>query len=276
MQTNCHQNETVSIASLQILPLTSATLQTLYIDLQSMWQLIPTHLDVGTSPWRIRLMLVLRELKMRYGVLDDDEMDKNLFLDFGGEGRGEMVLLPQLRYLDLVGLRIRLHLFDLYKQISKFVPVLMHLRLPMPMAGGLEHTLGFGVGVSLDQGTEYGGVVLAEEQVTTTMDTTSNSNAPTIPTHFQSPAITTPTQKPSLLPTATLQHIYIQPPPAPKLHWGNNNFSYKREVYMLKVDELKAVESREERVVVLDCMMEDLRMEDIIRGWDRERGGDGL
>ena len=45
---------------------------------------------------------------------------------------------------------------------------------------------------------------------------------------------------------------------------------------MSKIDKLKGVESRDERVVVLDCTMEDLRMEDIVGGWDRERGGDGL
>jgi hypothetical protein len=45
---------------------------------------------------------------------------------------------------------------------------------------------------------------------------------------------------------------------------------------MLKMDELKAVESRDGRVVVLDCTMEDLRMDDIVTGWDRERGVDEL
>jgi hypothetical protein len=45
---------------------------------------------------------------------------------------------------------------------------------------------------------------------------------------------------------------------------------------MLKVDELKEAESRDERVVVLDWRMEDLRMEDISGVWDRERGGDVL
>ena len=45
---------------------------------------------------------------------------------------------------------------------------------------------------------------------------------------------------------------------------------------MSKMDELKAVESRDERVVVLDWRMEDVRMEDVVRGWDREWGGDAL
>jgi hypothetical protein len=39
-------------------------------------------------------------------------------------------------------------------------------------------------------------------------------------------------------------------------------------VYISKMDKLKAVECRDERVIVLDCTMEDLRMEDIVRGWD--------
>jgi len=155
----------------------------------------------------------------------------------------------------LAGLRIPLHPTHLYKQISKVAPSLTHLRLPMRMAGRLERARGLGTGVAPDGD---GGVALG------------------IPTHFQSPTITTPAPKPSLLPTATLQRVYIQPPPAPKLHWGNNDFLYDRELYMSKVDELKEVESRDERVVVLDCTMEDLRMEDISGGWDRERGGDGL
>jgi hypothetical protein len=140
-----------------------------------MWQLIPAHLDVETSAWRVRSMPVLRELTMRYGALSDDEEDESLFLDFGGEGTGETALLSQLRYLDLAGLRIRLHPFDLYKRISKFAPALTHLRLPMRMAGGLERALGLGVGVAPDQGSEDDGVTLVEEQVTATADTTSNS-----------------------------------------------------------------------------------------------------
>ena len=158
-------------------------------------------------------MPALRELTMRYGALDDvdDVMDWSLFLDFGGEGRGDMALLPRLRYLDLAGLRIPLHPVPF---IQKVAPSLTHLRLPMRMAGRLERALGLGAGVAPDRGAEDGGVALG------------------IPTHFQSPTITTPTQKLSLLPTATLQHVYIQPPLAPKPHWGNNNFSYEREVYI--------------------------------------------
>ena len=203
-------------------------------------------------------MSVLRVLTMRYDADFDDEEDECLFLDFGGEGRGETALLPRLRYLDLARPKIRLHLSHLYKQISKVTPSLTHLLLPMRVAGGLERALGLGAGVAADGGVEDGGVALG------------------ITTHSQSPTITTLTQKPSLLPIATLQRVYIQLPPAPKLHWGNNDFSYEREVYTSKVEELKAVESQDERVVVMDWRMEDLRMEDIVGGWDRERGGDGL
>ena len=159
-----------------------------------------------------------------------------------------MALLPRLKYLDLAGLGIPLHSSHLYKQISKVAPSLTHLRLPMRMAGGLERALGLGTRVAPDGGAEDGGVALG------------------IPTHIQSP--TTPTRKPSLIPTATLQRIYIQPRPAPKRRRGNDDFSFEREAYMWKMDELKAIESRDERVVVLDCTMEDLRMEDIVRGWD--------
>ena len=256
LQTNRRQDETVFIASLQILHLTSATLQTLNIDFQSMWQLIPKHLDTEPSAWRVHSMPVLRELTVRYGELDEGvEMDWTLFLGFGGEGRGKMAMLPRLRYLDLAGLRIPLHSSHLYKQISKVAPSLMHLRLPMRMAGRLGKALGLETGVAPDGD---GGVALG------------------IPTHFQSPTITTPAQKPSLLPIATLQRVYIQPQPAPKQRYGNDDFPFEKEAYMLKMDELKEVESRDERVVVLDCTMADLRMEDIAGGWDRERGGDGL
>ena len=271
MQTNRRQDETIFTASLQILHLTSATLQTLYIDFQSMWQLIPANLDLGTSPWRVRSMPSLRELTICYGPLDDDEEDESLFCDHGSEGRGETALFPRLRYLDLAGLRIRLHPIDLYKRISKFAPALTHLRLPMPMAEELECALGLGVGVTPDRGTDDDGVALEGEPLTATSHTTSNSDALIrlgIPTHFQSPTRTTRSQKPSLLPTATLQRVYIQIPPAPKLR---GPFSYEIEVYILKMDELKAIENRDERVVVLDCTMEDARMEDIVRGWDRER-----
>ena len=149
-------------------------------------------------------MPVLRELTMRYGALsDDDEMDENLFLVFGGEGKGETVLLPRLKYLDLAGLRIRLHSFDLYKKISMVAPALTHLRLPMRMAGRLEGALGLGVRVAPDRGAENAGVALAGEQVTANGDTTSNFNAPIelgVHTHFQSPTITTPPENPHSCP----------------------------------------------------------------------------
>jgi hypothetical protein len=123
-----------------------------------------------------------------------------------GWGGGETALLPQLRYLDLAGLRIRLHPFDLYERISKLAPALIHLWLPMRMAGGLEGglALGLGVRVASDQeGVEDSELTGAEEQAAATADTTSDPNAPIelgVPTPFQLPTITSPTQKTSLLP----------------------------------------------------------------------------
>jgi hypothetical protein len=182
--------------------------------------------------------------------------------------------LPGLRYLDLVGLRIRSHPFNLYERILKVAPTLTHLRLPMRMAGGLEGALGLGVIVAApdQQGAEDGELAVAEEQATTTTaDTSSNSNA-FLELSVPTPYSPTGTHN-QLLPT-TLQRVYIQTPPAspsPLLSCCID-FSHDREVYTSKMDELRAIESRDERVVVLDWKMEGLRMGDIVKGWDRERG----
>jgi hypothetical protein len=145
MQTHRSRDEAIFVTSLQILHL-SLTLQTLHMDFQSRW-IIPAHLNVGVSAWRIRLMPVLRELTVHYYALFHAEVDDGLFLD--DEGGGGTALLPRLKYLDLAGLRIRSHPFDIYERISKIAPVLTHLRLPMRMAGGLEGALGPGLELEL-------------------------------------------------------------------------------------------------------------------------------
>jgi hypothetical protein len=146
--------------------------------------------------------------------------------------------------------------------------VLIHLQLPMRMAGGLEGALGLGlvVGVVPDQeGTEDGELAVVAEQATAAADTTSNPNASIKPN--------APNQKTSHLPTATLQRVYSQPPPAPTPHCDNNfEHEREREVYTSTMDELRAIESGDERVVMLDWRMGKWRMEDIVRDWNRERG----
>lgn len=185
-------------------------------------------------------MPVLRELTVQYFVWFDGEVEESLFLDFGGEGRGETAMLPGLRFLDLTGLSIRSHPLDLYKRISKVAPALTHLRLPTWMAGPLEGALGLGLVVASDY------------------ETTN--------------------QKPSLLPR-TLQRVYIQPPHPLTFFCGNTTKEEKEralESHTSTMDGLRALESRDERVIMLDCGMEDWKMEDIVRGWDRERGRDEL
>jgi hypothetical protein len=87
MQTNRRRDDAIFIAFLQILHLTSATLQTLHMDFQR-WKIFPAPLDVGISAWRIRSMPVLRELTVQYyALLFHAEMDVSLFLDDqGGDG----------------------------------------------------------------------------------------------------------------------------------------------------------------------------------------------
>ena len=272
IQTNRRRDEAVFIASLQILHLTSATLQTLHMNFQSRWKIIPVHFDVGIS------MPMLRELTVRYHSPFHVEVDESSFLD--DEGGGGTPLLPGLRYLDLAGLGIHWHTFGLFKHISKVAPALTHLRLPVEMAGGLESALGLGagIGVTLDQeGADGDGLAVAEERVAEGADIAANPNA-SIELGISTPTAISPNQTTSLLPTATLQRVYIQPLSRHFGHWCANGISHKIEAYLSAMDELKAIESRDERVVVLDCKMEDWRMEDIInireRDWERdwERG----
>jgi hypothetical protein len=267
MQTNRRRDEAIFIASLQILHLTSSTLQSLHMNFQSRWKIIPAHLDVGISTWRIRSMPMLRELTVQYFALFHATVEESLF--FEDEGGGGTALLPGLRYLDLAGLRIRSHPLDIYERISKVAPSLTHLRLPMRMAGGLEGALGLGLGVGVgvapDQGAEGGELAPAEEQATASADTTTNPNTST---ELGIPAPFPPTLTPNQLLPATLQRVYIQPPPAPEQHCCNDDLG----VYTTKMDEMSVIERRDDRVVLLDWKMVDWRMEHIVRVWDRERG----
>jgi hypothetical protein len=88
VQTNRRRDDAVFVAFLQILHLTSATLQTLHMDFQR-WKIFPAPLDVGISAWKIPSMPVLRELTVQYyALLFHAEMDVSLFLDDQGGGWG--------------------------------------------------------------------------------------------------------------------------------------------------------------------------------------------
>jgi hypothetical protein len=130
--------------------------------------------------------------------------------------------------------------------------------------GGLG--LGVGVGVTPDQeDIEDGKLVLAEEQATATADTTSNSNA-SIKLSTATPF--SPTGPNKLLP-ATLQRVYIQHTltrPRPCCY----SVSHHEEISKSAMDELRAIEGRDERVVVLDWRKGGWRIEDIVRGWDEQ------
>jgi hypothetical protein len=65
-----------------------------------------------------------------------------------------------------------------------------------------------------------------------------------------------------------LQRVYIRPPPVAEQHCCNDNLG----VYTTKMDEMSAIERRDDRVVVLDWKMVGWRMEDIVGRWDRKRG----
>jgi hypothetical protein len=132
--------------------------------------------------------------------------------------------------------------------------------------GGLGLGVRVGVGVTPDlEGIEDDKLTLVEEQATATADTTSNSNA-SIKLSTATPFY--PTGPNRLLP-ATLQHVYIQHPlarPRPCCY----SVSHHPEISKSAMDELRAIEGRDERVVVLDWRKGGWRIEDIVRGWDEQ------
>jgi hypothetical protein len=80
MQTNRRRNEAILVALLQILHLTSPTLQTLHMSFQSRWNIIPAHLFVWILAGRIRSMPVLT---VRYYALFHAGVEDGLVLDDG-------------------------------------------------------------------------------------------------------------------------------------------------------------------------------------------------
>ena len=232
MQTDPPRDEALFIVLLQILHMTSATLQTLYLKFPSVRNAFPLPLDVGISACRICSMPLLRELTV-HGDGQFIKVDKSLIWD-------DEVLWLGLRYLDLACLGIPWEPFDLYKWISKFAPALTHLRLPTWIAVSLYNARWLGL-----VGSAH----------------TSIASAST-------------TQKSSFI-SKTLQRIYIHS--CPPQYFCSNTTEQQRaqaqEEYTSTMDNLRAVEHRGGRVVLLHKRMQDWRMEDIVE-WDREEGMD--
>lgn len=161
------------------------------------------------------------------------KVDKSLFWD-------DEVLWLGLRYLDLACLGIPSEPFDLYEWISKVAPALTHLRLPTWIAVSLTNARWLG----------FAG-----------------------PAHTSIASAST-TQKSSFI-SKTLQRIYIHS--CPPQYFCSNTTEQERaqaqEEYTSTMDNLRAMEHRGGRVVLLHKRMQDWRMEDIVE-WDREEGMD--
>jgi hypothetical protein len=226
MQTNRHRDESIFTAFLQILHFTAPTLRTLNVEFESRWKIIPAHFDAGVDFLPIRSLPLLTSLTVRYYALFHSEVDESLFVD--NQGEDGMALLPQLRYLDLEGFRIRSHPFDLYEWIGRVAPGLMFLRLPMRMANGLAAALGRGLS---------GGERTAEDQ-----------------THgdgVNPPANSDRSNTHSILLPASIRRVYIQLSPPPSPCCVTFPFEQERGAYLSAVEELRALERRDERVVVV-------------------------
>jgi hypothetical protein len=224
MQTNRHRDESIFTAFLQILHFTAPTLRTLNVEFESKWKIIPAHVDTGVDFVPIRSLPLLTSLTVRYYALFHSEVDESLFVV--NQGEDGMALLPQLRYLDLEGFRIRSHPFDLYEWIGRVAPGLMFLKLPMRMVNGLAAALGHGL--SGDERT-------AEDQ-----------------THGVKPHANSDRSNtgPILLPPS-LRRVYIQLSPPPTPCCVTFPFEQERGVYMTAVEELRALERMDERVVAV-------------------------
>jgi hypothetical protein len=180
-------------------------------------------MEDNPGPFRCRGGLFADPL---FYALFHSEVDESLFVD--NQGEDGMALLPQLRYLDLEGFRIRSHPFDLYEWIGRVAPGLMFLRLPMRMANGLAAALGRGL-----SGCER----TAEDQ-----------------THgdgVNPPANSDRSNTHSILLPASIRRVYIQLSPPPSPCCVAFPFEQERGVYLSAVQELRALERRDERVVVV-------------------------
>ncbi|KIM80549.1 hypothetical protein PILCRDRAFT_9377, partial [Piloderma croceum F 1598] len=226
MQTNRHRDESIFTAFLQILHFTAPTLRTLNVNFESRWKIIPAHVNAGLDFVPIRSLPLLTSLTVRYYALFHSEVDESLFVD--NQGEDGMALLPQLRYLDLEGFRIRSHPFDLYEWIGRVAPGLMFLRLPMRMVNGLAAALGRGLS---------GGEQTAEYQVHGD-SVKPRANSDRSNTH------------PILLPPS-LRRVYIQLSPPPTACCVTFPLEQEQGAYLSAVEELRALERRDERVVVV-------------------------
>ena len=246
MKTNQGQEESALLAFLQILHLTVATLQTLNVDFQSRWKIVPVRFDDGVSAFKIRSMPALTSLTVHCHALFDSEVGESLFGSSDSASGRENALLPRVRYMDLAGFGIWFNPFDLYERIAKVAPSLTHLRLPMKMMSGLESALGPGLGLR-----QKGDVAAAKA-----------------PAELDAP-ISPPRPTATLLPV-TLQRVYIQlsqPPGA-----CCPSFEQEQEAYKSTVTEIRALEMKDDRVVVLDCgVCKGWGIEDVVR-WDLGRG----
>jgi hypothetical protein len=240
MQTNRRRDESIFTAFLQILHITASTLRTLNVDFETRWKIIPARFDAGQDFVPIRSLPLLTSLTVRYYALFHSEVDESLFVD--NQGEGGTALLPQLKYLDLEGFRIRSHPFDLYEWISRVAPGLMYLRLPMRMVGGLGVALGltFNGDERTEENHDHSDPTIAHaESPSTSIQPNANS------------ALALPDSRAILLP-ATLHRIYIQLSPPPSPCCVSFPFEQERGAYLSAVEELRKLESRDERVVVVD------------------------
>jgi hypothetical protein len=263
MQTNRRRDESIFTAFLQILHLTAHTLQTLNVDFDSGWKIVPAQLDAGVFVPRIRSMPALSSLTVAYYALFHSEVDESLFLEDETTGGEERALLPRLRHLDLAGFRVPSHPLDLYERIARLSPTLTHLRLPMSLASGLEAALELGPGPSSEED---------EEHVSDTVHTDSGSDADTVVDAGSSIK-----EHPRTLPL-TIQRVYIQlSPPAGHFcrcgSWRHHAQELGR--YSLEVERFRELEKRDGRVVVLGVENAKTDFEEIVsRGWDEVGGSD--
>lgn len=131
------RDEALRDALIEIFTLTTTTLRTITIDCE--YRLRTAQLAAIASLSGLTSLTVTEYLALS---LFHRETNRSLFQS------PEAIRLPSLRYLDLAGLRkrIRVHPFNLYESITELAPCLTHLRLPLEMANGLEHALGWSEG----------------------------------------------------------------------------------------------------------------------------------
>jgi hypothetical protein len=220
------------------------------MNFESRWKIIPAHFDIALSIVRIRSLPNLVSLRVGYSALFHSSVDESLFMDDDDvdESGERRPLLPSLRYLDLAGFKNLLDPLDLYWRIARFTPNLTHLRLPMRMVDGLwsselERALGLSLGLDEESHQSHG--ISAS-----TADTDASSD---ISTGAVLPTMSTAETLVDRLPRS-LRRVYIQlsHPPDPACCMPFEPLEAQYESYTFAVQECKALEKRDRRVVVLD------------------------